>query len=74
MPSRPKTIQQSLKARSLKQQGWSETRIARAVKVSKARVREYLEKNSHPSSCPTCGGIGVNKQWSTGVKTPVCDR
>lgn len=74
MASSMKTIKKSQLSRSLfnSGNGRSMPAIAKQLKVSIARVREYLERNDHRLSCPTCGGYGINKQRSTGIKKAIC--
>lgn len=72
MASSMKTIKKSQLARSLSGNGRSMLAIAKQLKVSIARVKEYLVRNDHRPSCPTCGGYGVNKQRSTGIKKAIC--
>lgn len=72
MASKPSTIRNVKKARNLDNSGHSKTQIAKNMSLSVARIEEYLERNSHPLSCRICGGYGVNKQRSTGKKTPIC--
>lgn len=73
MSSNALTIKNAKTARHLKRQGVDIDQIAKKLDVSGSRVREYLERNTHPKNCSTCEGFGINKQRSTGVRTPICD-
>ena len=74
MPSRQKTIEKARRVRELFRELGSEEAVAKRVEqCSPALVREYLERNSHPLSCRTCGGYGVSKKRETGEKRPICE-
>lgn len=68
------TIKKSQDANRLFLKGDDKHQIANKLGVSTSRVDEYLERNSHSTSCPVCNGKGVNKQRNTGLKTPICSR
>lgn len=72
MASSLKTIKKAKLARTSFGLGKDESIIAKNLDVSIERVKEYLERNEHPLSCRICGGYGVNKQRSTGMKKAIC--
>ena len=80
MPSKPETIAKARRARDLFQQLRSHERVADQMKqeglepCSPQLVAEYLERNGHSPTCPTCGGQGISKRRTTGLKKPICDR
>jgi hypothetical protein len=75
MPSRPETIEKARRVRELfRELGSAEAVAARVEQCSPDLVREYMERNSHPLSCHTCGGYGISKKRATGEKRPICNR
>lgn len=73
MSDRP-ALQLARTARAMHLKGCSTEFIASQLSLSKERIKEYLERNTHPKSCPSCQGYGINKDRSSGVKTPLCEQ
>lgn len=74
MPSHQQTIEKARRVRDLYRELRSEEAVAKRVdRCSPALVREYMGRNSHQLSCPSCGGYGVSKSRTTGKKRPLCE-